>query len=765
MTMPPLAARMRRSHTWLLLIVVAAALICAALTFLHWAQETALLGAQDRIVQLRQARIDLYEGYLRTTTADPQTAMPERQAGLALINQAMQAAEETSVASRLPAEALADYLPLRQQLLTALRGASSGTDARQRLEAAAALYAMDSILVRLDAATRNDLVSIRDDQDFYFSIALGGAVVLLGMICLGAFWALRRQIVAERELAIALRRAKLDAERFTKVFDAVPSPTCVVSLDDNTYLAANAAYERFYGYAQAELVGKKVDTVGIWAKPERRQEYLDLLNRDRRISGFELQLRTRQGEIRDALVSAEIIEFAGRECLLAALTDITDRKRDEARIEYLANHDHLTGLPNRNLMQDRVAQSIARARRESRHIAVMRIGLDRFKAVNTAYGHERGDELLKAVGDRLSGLLREGDTVARDAGDEFLLLLGDLANSGDAFAVVKKIQAGFEIPFIFGEQAIRIHGSIGICLFPPNGEDAETLIDNAETAMRRAKAGGGGYQFFASGMDNEARGRAAMETRLREALVNGEFSLAYQPKVRISDGAIIGCEALLRWAHPQLGSISPGRFIPVAEESGLILQIGDWAMREACRQTRAWIDAGLPPVVMSVNISARQFLQPDLAAWVFERMQEYNLPCDRLELELTESAIANDAEKVIETMRRLKARGVHVSIDDFGTGYSSLSYLRRFRADTLKIDQSFVRGMLNDPSDASIIAAVIALAHSQGMTAIAEGVETPAQYEKIRQMGCDQIQGYLFSPPVPAEAFAQLLCRDLRATG
>jgi len=329
------------------------------------------------------------------------------------------------------------------------------------------------------------------------------------------------------------------------------------------------------------------------------------------------------------------------------------------------------------------------------------------------------------------------------------------------FMVAQKALQALAAPFLLEGREIYLSASIGASVFPQDGQDAETLIANADVAMYRAKdLGRNTCQFFTREMSEGVLRRVDLENKLRLAISQNQLRLDYQPKVDLASGRITGCEALVRWTHPELGAVSPGQFIPVAEESGLIVPIGDWVLRTACAQGKAWLDAGLPPISVSVNLSARQFLQQDVVSWVLDALRETALPPGQLELELTESLIAQDTEKVIATVNQLKASGVHLSIDDFGTGYSSLSYLKRFRVDTLKIDQSFVRHMLKEPGDAAIVRAVISLAHSLKMKVIAEGVETAEHCAFLRQHGCDEIQGYYFSKPVPAEQFAQLLGSD-----
>ncbi|HRH76772.1 MAG TPA: EAL domain-containing protein, partial [Cellvibrionaceae bacterium] len=443
------------------------------------------------------------------------------------------------------------------------------------------------------------------------------------------------------------------------------------------------------------------------------------------------------------------------------IDDISERKHAEARIRYLATHDDLTGLPNRTLIMDRIVQAIRHARRAGSQLAILYLDLDRFKVLNDGYGHTFGDAVLKAAAERLSALVREGDTVSRQGGDEFLLLLTGLHSAADAYIATEKIVKLLDAPILVDNRKVHLSGSIGVSVFPHDGDSPETLIDHADVAMYRAKElGRNTYQFFTPEMSAETQWRVNLEHHLREAISENQFTLAFQPKVNLASGRIVGCEALLRWRHPKLGAVSPDQFIPIAEDSGLIVPIGDWVLRTACRQAKAWSDSSQKHPCIAVNISARQFLQQDVASWVIRTLEETGLPPEQLELEFTESLIAKDVKKVIATFDQLRAIGVKLSIDDFGTGYSSLSYLKRFPVDTLKIDQSFVRDMLTDPEDAAIVRAVISLAHSLEFKVIAEGVETEAHNAFLLQNECDEIQGYYFSKPLPADALAALLMED-----
>ena len=436
----------------------------------------------------------------------------------------------------------------------------------------------------------------------------------------------------------------------------------------------------------------------------------------------------------------------------------------EARLRHLALHDDLTGLPNRNSVPDLIAADIDHARRVGQRMALFYIDLDRFKTINDGFGHAFGDAVLKATSQRLAELVRSGDTVARYGGDEFLILMNGIHGVEDARVIANQLIANLDRPLPVLERQISLSGSIGVSLFPQDGESAEDLILHANMAMRRAKGlGRNTCQFFSHGLSEQTRLRTQLETQLRSAIESGSLTLVYQPKLRLADGRISGCEALLRWQHPQLGPVSPAVFIPVAEESGLILQLSDWVLKNACAQARRWLDAGLPPIRIAVNISARQFLQQDVAAWTLQALNQAGVPATCLELELTESVLAQDLDKVTATFNILRAAGVTIAIDDFGTGHSSLSYLKRLRVDSLKIDQTFVQGMPDVAEDRTIVCAVIALAHNLGYHVIAEGVDSQQRCDLLREQGCDEIQGYWFSKPVPPEQLEALLRADQRS--
>lgn len=438
--------------------------------------------------------------------------------------------------------------------------------------------------------------------------------------------------------------------------------------------------------------------------------------------------------------------------------EVSERKQAEERLYYLANHDSLTNLPNRRLFIDRLNQALARLPWHKRVAAVLFLDLDRFKHINDTLGHPIGDLLLVAVSERLQSCLRNGDTIARFGGDEFAILLVDMARAEDVSKVAQKIINALSKVFIVKNYELFITTSIGISLCPQDGKDADTLLKNADAAVYRAKGQGkNNYQFYLASLNTDALERLAMETRLNQALEREEFLLHYQPRVDLNTGKIIGIEALVRWQNQDLGMVSPAKFIPLAEETGLIVPIGEWVLRTACAQNKAWQTSGLSPVVMSVNISARQFQQNSLVEMVSRVLRGTGLDPKCLELELTESILMQKEKPFIEMLSDLNSMGISLSVDDFGTGYSSLSYLNRFPIKTLKIDQSFVNNITKNPDDAVIVNAIITLAHSLRLEAIAEGVETAEQLEFLRSLHCDGMQGYLFSRALPAVEATKLL--------
>jgi diguanylate cyclase (GGDEF)-like protein/PAS domain S-box-containing protein len=461
--------------------------------------------------------------------------------------------------------------------------------------------------------------------------------------------------------------------------------------------------------------------------------------------------------------AAPIHDRAGRVIgAVIVFHDVSAARAMSSQMTHAAQHDLVTNLPNRLLLNDRISQSISLARRQNRPLAVIFLDLDRFKYINDSLGHATGDKLLQSVSKRLLAGLRGSDTVSRQGGDEFVILLSEIADPEDLAASARKILLLLNAPHSIGGQDLHIGGSIGISVYPGDGEDAETLIKNADTAMYHAKERGrNNFQFFKAEMNLKAVERQSLEGSLRRALEREEFLLHYQPKVNLDTGEITGVEALIRWQHPDRGLVPPSQFVPIAEDCGLILQIGRWVLREACRQARAWQNAGLPPLPIAVNVSAVEFRDKGFAERVRTVLSETGLEARYLELELTEGVLMEDAETMISVLQELKMMGVLLAVDDFGTGYSSLSYLRQFPIDVLKIDQSFVHQITADPDDSTIVSAIINMGKSLKHLVVAEGIETREQRAYLQAQRCAEGQGYLFSPPLTAARFGHLLQRGM----
>jgi diguanylate cyclase (GGDEF)-like protein/PAS domain S-box-containing protein len=465
-----------------------------------------------------------------------------------------------------------------------------------------------------------------------------------------------------------------------------------------------------------------------------------------------------------AIYSGEVREPGAKEIgLISMITRIAgiaiERQQAQERIQFMAHHDALTGLPNRSLLNDRLQQAILYGQRYHRWVTVAFVDLDNFKLINDSLGHSAGDELLKIVADRMASCIRDTDTVVRLGGDEFVVLLFDQPNSPEMItASLQRMRALIAEPARVDGRSLQVTCSMGLAIYPNDGKDIETLLSNADAAMYRAKeVGRNNIQFYTAEMNSAVQGKLALQAELRGALARGEFRLVYQPQIDLRSGELFAAEALLRWDHPAQGVLTPGAFLPMAEESGLMAAIGDWVLDTACRQNKAWQNAGLQPIRICVNVSARQFRQRGFAAGVAEVLRESGLEPRDLELELTESVLMIDAEQAVATMAELRAIGVSLSIDDFGTGYSSLATLKALPVARLKLDQSFVRDIADDENDRAIVAAVISLGQKLNLRVIAEGVETEEQLAFLRANNCDEMQGHLISEPVDAADFANLL--------
>jgi diguanylate cyclase (GGDEF)-like protein/PAS domain S-box-containing protein len=534
------------------------------------------------------------------------------------------------------------------------------------------------------------------------------------------------------------------------------------STPSNGYLAVNPALARMYGYeSPQQLIATLRDIEHkLYVEPQRRADFMHLMERDGVVTNFESRIYKSNGEIIWISENARAVHNSDGEVVFfeGTVEAITERKLHEEEIQFQATHDALTGLPNRTLLYDRMQQAILHSERYGNLTAVAFLDLDQFKFINDSLGHQVGDELLKITAQRLTNCLRSSDTVARQGGDEFVLLLGNQPNEEAITHTLQRVLVEVAQPWIANDLEFQVTCSIGVTLCPPDGKDVETLLRNADSAMYKAKElGRNNFQYFAAEMNSTVTDRLELLNRLRQAIPNDELVLHYQPKVCLQTKEIIGAEALIRWNSAQSGMVSPGMFIPLAEETGLIIPIGEWVLHAACLQNHAWQDAGYAPIPISVNLSPRQLARGDIVEVVERVLAETGLEARYLELEITESVMATDVEKSFSMLSQLRALGVKISLDDFGTGYSSLSYLKRFPVDTLKIDQSFVRDIASDQDSAAIVKAIISLGQNLNLVVLAEGIETEAQFQFLLKNGCNQGQGYLMSRPVPHQDFLQKL--------
>ncbi len=532
----------------------------------------------------------------------------------------------------------------------------------------------------------------------------------------------------------------------------------VLTMDQLGYITSwNRGAEELFGYSALEAIGRNI--LFLYADEDESVED-NFAEQGGRM--MEVRRRKKSGDVFWASLSlSPLRDLAERPIgLIAYLTDITERKQAEEQLHHLAYYDELTGLPNRTLFARLVDQALMVAQRNDGSGCILFVDLNRFKRINDTLGRRIGDELLRQVAQRLRDTLRDEDVVARLSGDEFAVGLFDIRQHFEATTVAQKLQAALDAPFMIGGHDLRVGASIGISVYPQDGSEAETLLGLADIAMERAKQAAANpdrsVAFYSQDMNQGMQERMRIESGLRHALGNGELTLYYQPKFELGTDRIVGAEALVRWLHPTRGLVPPGEFIPLAETTGLIVQVGEWVLEQACAQAAIWQRAGVPPFRLAVNVSAREFTQ-SLPSRVAETLARYQLDASWLELEITESTLMHDFERVIAIMDRIHQLGVALSLDDFGTGYSSLSYLKRFPIDTLKIDRSFTTGIPEDASDCAIAGTIISMAQQLGLRVIAEGVETLEQLAFLRESGCDEVQGYLYSKPLPAPDFERCL--------
>ena len=572
------------------------------------------------------------------------------------------------------------------------------------------------------------------------------------------FQSLKSKTLELEQKVVELNHMDSTLLKLSTAVDQSPTSIVITDLDANIEYV-NANFTKVTGYTQEEVIGRnprilqsgktpKASYVDMWAQLTAGEKWHgELFNR--RKDGSEHVESVIISPVRQS--DGEITHY------LATKQDITEKINDEAKIQQLAHFDHLTGLPNRALLKERFSYAHSLAQRGGEQMAVMFLDIDHFKDINDTLGHSIGDKFLIEVANRLKAALREEDIVSRLGGDEFILVCTGADSDGAAIVASTLIEA-VSRPCRIDQQELVGTPSIGIAIYPNDGDNLEDLLKNADAAMYRVKQQSrNDFCFFTAEMQSHSERNLLLVNALRYALARNELQLHYQPQVTLRDGHTIGAEALLRWQHPELGMISPAEFIPIAENSGQIIAIGEWVLRTAVNQMKAWLDSGLPPMVISVNLSVIQFRQPNLTELVTSILEDAQLSAEYLELELTEAVATGDPQAAVDVMEKLFERGIRMSIDDFGTGYSSLSYLKRFKVNKLKIDQSFVRDISEDPEDKAIVTAIINLASSLGMHTIAEGVETASQLAFLRLQGCDEVQGYYFSKPLPANEFEKYI--------
>jgi diguanylate cyclase (GGDEF)-like protein/PAS domain S-box-containing protein len=556
-----------------------------------------------------------------------------------------------------------------------------------------------------------------------------------------------------RDITVA-RRAERERRVALEVLRSMGEAVAVIDLDF-CFISVNPSFSRITGYAEEEVAGQNSSLLDSGQhSPDFYRRVRDILERTGHWAGEMWQRRKDDEEFLGWIEMSEVRDSLGiRSHFVAVVNDITDKKRAEQELRYLANYDTLTGLPNRALLSERLGRAIVRARRQETRVAVLFLDLDRFKDINDSMGHAAGDRLLKAAAARLQATLNASDTVARLGGDEFTVVLEDVESLGAVERTARDILIAFTSPLEVDERHdVSITPSLGISLYPDHALVPTDLLKFADTAMYQAKAEGRNtYQIYNETMDTEARQRAAIISALRKAIERNEFRLVYQPRMSLADGSITGVEALLRWRSAELGEISPAVFVPLAEESGLILSMGEWVVRAACQQLKEWRRQGLHELSVGINISVLQLLRGNVPVFLQEQLRTYGLPADRIELEVTESMVMQNAQQATAVLNELRRVGVSLAIDDFGTGYSSLVYLKRLPIDTLKIDKEFIDDLTRDPDDEAITSTIITMGHSLGLNVIAEGVETELQLNFLRDHGCDEIQGHWLSRPIDAE--------------
>jgi diguanylate cyclase (GGDEF)-like protein/PAS domain S-box-containing protein len=562
---------------------------------------------------------------------------------------------------------------------------------------------------------------------------------------------------ALRENERIRRDLSLSEAKFSAMFKLTPEPMALTRLGDGVILDVSGSYAEFLGYRPDDVIGRSTgpEDLGIWLAAEHRQQWAKQIEQDGEVLGFETPLRRRDGSIGIALLSGKAIDLGGEKCVIVNFHDITEQKLHAERMERIAQHDPLTGLPNRLLLGDRLHQAIARSKREGSSIAVCYLDLDGFKQINDRLGHQAGDQVLIEVATRLTTTVRAGDTVARLGGDEFVILLSGLANDEECRQALDRILLVCSTPYaVAGTEQSGISASIGVTVYPSDRVDPDTLIRHADHAMYVAKqAGKSRYQMFDTRLEQRIEARQATLRTLAEALKAGQFRLEFQPKVDCRRGLVVGAEALIRWQHPTLGRLSPAEFVPLIENSDLAFDVGDWVIRQTLAQIARWRGQGLD-LAVSVNAFIRQLVHPEFVAALAAALAEQpDLGPGRLQIEIVETAALNELDALRSVIEACRELDVPFSLDDFGTGYSTLAHLRHLPATEIKIDQSFVGHMLARPEDLAIVEGVIGLGRAFGRSIVAEGAETPAHIGRLLELGCDVMQGYALARPMAADDF------------
>ena len=629
----------------------------------------------------------------------------------------------------------------------------SGDDRRVMRAIAEQLTASDEFartmhsLAAQPEAESFDLLELKDGRRFE-RYSIGRRVENIADVRVWSFRDVTARFVAEA----ALRESEI---RYRLLFEQNAAGVCVSRLGGEI-IDCNATFAALLGFRRDQLIGQEMAT--LFVRGEECVELRQMLGNIGSLNSVEVELRRADGTALWVLENLVLVGDSLTGVVHATVVDISDRKRAEEQIEFHAYHDVLTHLPNRKLFTDRLRHALTHAKRAGKSVAVMFIDLDHFKTINDTLGHTAGDELLLEMAKRLRDCVREDDTVARLGGDEFTIILADLRHPEDALLIAQKILDAVQKPLSVSGMPVTTSASVGISLYPVDGTDAEALLRNADSAMYRAKeAGRNTYQLCTDEMKRRAMERLSLETRLRSAIRDEQLMLAYQPQIDLLTGQTIGVEALVRWNDPERGVIEPSAFIPIAEETRLIVPLGEWVLRTACRQTKEWHDLGAGPLRVAVNLSARQFQQHDLVDMMRSVLDEVDLDPSALELEITETTAMQNADVSVEVLRALRRIGVGISIDDFGMGYSSLNYLKRFPISAVKIDRAFVNDLATDEGDAAIVSAVIGMARSLRLRVVAEGVENAAQFAFLRSRKCDEAQGFYFSRPVSADELTESL--------